>query len=94
MRQVIFYHFVTGTPGTGKGTFTTADLKPGMQLATMLVSPVTRQPYLLSVAASAVGPAKLAIKAVGSAANVVRPNLKCGAGVAHGIDNLLLPVAV
>jgi len=94
MRQVMFYHFVTGSAGT-KAVYLAAALRPGMKLSTMLVSPVTRQPYALTMTPSTVGPVKLAIKATGSSANILTPDQKCGnGGVAHGVDAVLLPVSI
>lgn len=34
------------------------------------------------------------VKGVGSSAKIVDPNVVCGAGIAHGIDNVLLPIAL
>ncbi|KAI8462909.1 MAG: hypothetical protein J3K34DRAFT_163367 [Monoraphidium minutum] len=91
MRQIMFYHFVTGSAGT-KGAFPTWALKPGMKLDTMYTSATTKAPYQLSV--SAVTGSKVLIKSVGTSAYTFLPNIKCGAGVAHGIDNMLLPMSL
>ncbi|KAI8462910.1 MAG: hypothetical protein J3K34DRAFT_163369 [Monoraphidium minutum] len=91
MRQIMFYHFVTGSAGT-KGAFPTWALKPGMKLDTMYTSAITKAPYQLSV--SAVTGSKVLIKSVGTSAYTFLPNIKCGAGVAHGIDNMLLPMSL
>jgi len=88
MRQVLFYHFVTGANGL-KQVFTTPMLKPGMRLDTMYISTTTKKPYQLGVA---VADGKLQIKSVGTSASIVRSNIKCGAGYANIINNVLVPM--
>lgn len=88
MKQVLFYHFVTGSNGVKK-VFTTAGLKPGMKLDTMYVSTSTKKPYQLSVGDR---DGKIQIKSVGTTAYIVRSNVKCGAGFAHIINNVLVPM--
>jgi uncharacterized surface protein with fasciclin (FAS1) repeats len=90
MKQVMYYHFVTGSNGV-KQTFHTSELKVGTKLDTMYISTVTRRPYQLSVAATS---PKIVIKSVGTSAYIYQPNMQCGAGVAHGIDNLLVPMSL
>lgn len=90
---MFYYHLATGTPAGPKNVaLPISSLKPGTKLATMLTSPTTRQAYTLTVASSTASPVKLAVVSVGSVANIVRPDIKAGAGVAHGIDNILLPI--
>lgn len=95
MRQVMYYHFVTGTNGT-KQTFHSTQLTPNLKLDTMYVSPTTKKPYQLVVASvtGAGAAAKILIKSVGTSAYIVRPNVKCGAGVAHVINNVLSPMSM
>ena len=88
MKQVLFYHFVTGSAGTRR-VFTTAALKPGMKLDTMYISTTTKKPYQLSVAAYN---GKLQIRSVGTSAYIIRSNIRCGAGFAHIINNVLVPM--
>jgi hypothetical protein len=91
MRQVLFYHFVTGSNGV-KAVYPAAALKPGMKLDTMYISTGTKKPYQLSVIAGADG--RPAIKSVGTTAQIVTPNVRCGAGYAHIIDNVLAPMTM
>jgi hypothetical protein len=88
MRQVLFYHFVTGTNGV-KQVFQTNQLKPGMRLDTMYMSTTTKKPYQLGVAEA---DGKLTIKSVGTSAQVVKSNIRCGAGYANIINNVLVPM--
>ena len=90
MKQVLFYHFVTGTGGV-KRTFTTAGLRPGMKLDTMYVSTSTKKPYQLAVGER---DGKIQIKSVGTTAYIVRSNVRCGAGYAHIINNVLVPMSL
>lgn len=90
MKQVLFYHFVTGSGGV-KQTFTTAGLRPGMKLDTMYVSTSTKKPYQLAVAER---DGKIQIKSVGTTAYIVKSNVKCGAGYAHIINNVLVPMSL
>lgn len=91
MQQVLYYHIVTGAAGGPKAPLPASKLAAGAKLNTMLSSPAG--PYTLAVVAPRAGSgAKAAVKAIGSTANVVRPDMRCGAGIAHGIDGLLLPV--
>ncbi|KIZ01870.1 hypothetical protein MNEG_6087 [Monoraphidium neglectum] len=91
MKQVMYYHFVTGSNGA-KAVYPTWSLKAGTTLDTMYMSSTTKKHYQLFVG-SAVG-TKVLIKSAGTSAYTYMPNIKCGAGVAHGIDNLLLPMAL
>jgi uncharacterized surface protein with fasciclin (FAS1) repeats len=95
MKQVMYYHFVTGSAGA-KATYHTSQLKAGMKLDTMYNSTITRQPYQLTVASvtpvAGSSVPKIQIKSVGTSAYIYKPNIKCGAGVAHGIDNVLVPL--
>jgi uncharacterized surface protein with fasciclin (FAS1) repeats len=88
MRQVMFYHFATGSDG-GKAVYHSSQLTDGLELDTMYISALTKKPYQLTIAANATG---IQVKAVGTTAAVDRPNVKCGAGVAHGINNVLVPL--
>ncbi|KAI8462905.1 MAG: hypothetical protein J3K34DRAFT_445890 [Monoraphidium minutum] len=88
MKQVLFYHFVTAASGV-KRTFPTAALKPGMKLDTMYISTTTKKAYQLAVADNK---GKLQIKSVGTSAYIIKPNIKAGAGVAHIINNVLVPM--
>ncbi len=88
MKQVLFYHFVTGSNGV-KRTFSTASLKPLMKLDTMYMSTSTKKPYQLAV--SAVN-GKLQIRSVGTSAYIIKSNIRCGAGYAHIINNVLIPM--
>ncbi|GBF89782.1 hypothetical protein Rsub_02952 [Raphidocelis subcapitata] len=91
MKQVLFYHFVTGTNGA-KQVFAAADLKPGMKLDTMYVSTSTKKPYQIMVVKGEDGNTQ--IKSVGTTASIVKPDLHCGAGVAHIINNVLSPMTL
>lgn len=91
----MYYHFITGPAGS-KAVMHTSALAPGMKLDTMYTSSITKRPFQLTVLSatnltSSVNP-KVQIKSVGTTANVFRPNIKCGAGVAHMIDGLMVPV--
>jgi len=88
MKQVLFYHFVTGSNGV-KRTFSTASLKPQMKLDTMYMSTTTKRPYQLAVSSVA---GKLQIRSVGTSAYIIKPNIRCGAGYAHIINNVLVPM--
>ncbi|GBF97278.1 hypothetical protein Rsub_09969 [Raphidocelis subcapitata] len=88
MKQVMYYHFVTGSNGA-KAVYHSTMLTNGMKLDTMFASPLTKKPYQLTVA---VNGTRIQVKSVGTTATVYRPNVKCGAGVAHGIDTVLVPM--
>ena len=88
--QVMFYHFTTGSNGV-KGVFPTSKLRPGMKLDTMYISTSTKKPYQLAVADA---DGKLQIKSVGTSAYIVKSNIKCGAGYAHMINNVLVPMSL
>jgi uncharacterized surface protein with fasciclin (FAS1) repeats len=88
MKQVLFYHFVTGSNGLRR-VFSTPGLRPGMKLDTMYISTSTKKPYQLAV--NAVN-GKLQIRSVGTSAYIIRPNIRCGAGYAHIINNVLVPM--
>ncbi|GBF97275.1 hypothetical protein Rsub_09966 [Raphidocelis subcapitata] len=88
MKQVLFYHFVTGSSGVRR-VFSTPGLRPGMKLDTMYMSTSTKKPYQLAV--NAVN-GKLQIRSVGTSAYIIRPNIRCGAGYAHIINNVLVPM--
>ncbi|GBF89346.1 hypothetical protein Rsub_02224 [Raphidocelis subcapitata] len=88
MRQVMYYHFATGSNGA-KAVYHSTALKDGMKLDTMYISTLTKKPYQLTVAVNGTA---TQIRAVGTTAAVTTPNVKCGAGVAHGIDNVLVPL--
>lgn len=93
MKQVLYYHFVTGPSGV-KAVMHTSKMVPGMKLDTMYLSPLSRKPFQLTVtlAANTTAPNPVVqVKSIGTTANVFRPNIRCGAGVAHGIDNVLVP---
>ncbi|KIZ02598.1 hypothetical protein MNEG_5360 [Monoraphidium neglectum] len=83
MKQVLFYHFVTGSGGERK-LFTTKDLKPGMKLDSM-------KPYQLAVSENK---GKIQIRSVGTSAYIIKPNIRAGAGVAHIINNVLIPMTI
>lgn len=91
----MYYHFVTG-PAGAKKVLHTSDITAGMKLDTMYTSSITKRPFQLTVASASntasAARAQVQIKSVGTTANVFRPNIKCGAGVAHMIDNLMVPV--
>ena len=53
------------------------------------ISTSTKKPYQLAVA-NVQG--KLQIKSVGTSAFIMKPNIKAGAGVAHIINNVLIPM--
>jgi uncharacterized surface protein with fasciclin (FAS1) repeats len=95
MKQVMYYHFVTGSNGAKK-TFHTSQFAANMKLDTMYNSTITKKPYQLTVASvnpvSGTSIPKIQIKSVGTSAYIYKPNVKCGAGVAHGIDNVLVPL--
>lgn len=94
MKQVLYYHFVTGPAGGPFAVMHTGKLVAGQKLDTMFLAPATRKPFQLTVtvAANATTAApRVQVKSVGTTANVFRPNIKCGAGVAHGIDAVLVP---
>lgn len=84
----MFYHFVTGSNGA-KGLFPTSKLRPGMKLDTMYISTSTKKPYQLGVADA---DGKIQIKSVGTSANIVKSNIRCGSGYAHMINNVLVPM--
>ncbi|KIZ02599.1 hypothetical protein MNEG_5361 [Monoraphidium neglectum] len=67
-------------------------MKAGMLLDTMYMSATTKKAYQLSV--GAVVGTKALIKSVGTSAYTYMPNIQCGAGIAHGIDNVLLPMSM
>jgi uncharacterized surface protein with fasciclin (FAS1) repeats len=90
MKQVLFYHFVTGSGGV-KRALPTSALRPGMKLDTMFISTTTKKPYKLSVGAAN---GKLVIKSVGTSANIIKSNIRCGAGYAHIINNVLVPMSL
>jgi uncharacterized surface protein with fasciclin (FAS1) repeats len=90
MKQVLFYHFVTGSGGNKK-VLTTKDLVPGMKLDTMYISSTTKKSYQLAVAEVQ---GKIQIKSVGTSAYIIKPNIRAGAGVAHIINNVLIPMWV
>ncbi len=91
----MYYHFVTGPAGS-KQVLHTSDLSAGMKLDTMYTSSITKRPFQLTVTSASntasATRAQVAIKSVGTSANVFRPNIKCGAGIAHMLDNLMVPV--
>ena len=93
MRSVMYYHMVSGS-GAAKATYHTSQLKAGMALDSLYLSPLTKQSYQLSIASVTGGPAapQIQIKSIGTSAYIYKPNIKCGAGVAHGIDNVLVPM--
>ena len=93
MKNVIYYHMVSGS-GAAKATYHTSQLKAGMALDSLYLSPLTKQSYQLSIASVTGGPAapQIQIKSIGTSAYIYKPNIKCGAGVAHGIDNVLVPM--
>lgn len=95
LRNVMYYHMVSGADGT-PGTFNIGKLRPGMSLDTMYLSPLTKKAYQLSVT-SVTGDAAapvVQLKSIGTSALVNKPDIKCGAGVAHGIDNVFVPMSM
>ena len=49
------------------------------------VSTTTKRPYLLGI--NVIG-GKIQIKSVGTSAWIIRPNIRCGAGIVHVINNV------
>eukprot|EP00877_Chromochloris_zofingiensis_P011065 jgi/Chrzof1/6211/Cz17g15200.t1 len=77
LKPVVYYHMA-------KGVFKTTDLKVNKVLNTL-----NQDGKTLKVIGNSNG--KVTIKSVGTTAKIVKPNIWCGKGVAHGIDNVLLP---
>ena len=80
IKQVIYYHVV-------KGAYTTNMMTNGQRLPTLLNG------QSLTVAKSG---ANVVIKGVGSSASVIPAlaNIVCGKGIAQGVNNVLLPIAL
>jgi uncharacterized surface protein with fasciclin (FAS1) repeats len=55
------------------------------------ISSTTRKPYQLAVSENK---GKIQIRSVGTSAYIIKPNIRAGAGVAHIINNVLIPMTI